>query len=804
MSSFSRVSREELLRQAMAVFVAWREAGDNEPPGDVLARHAELREFLEPLLSPQLDSGPASSSSPVLATLLGDFRLEREIGRGGMGVVHEAVQISLGRRVALKVLPPLQSTTALARFVAEAELAGRLDHPGIVRVVARGDADGVHWLAMELVEGSSFERLLEQVRMVGLDHLTGDGLKGVLVAVLGPACAVDPSCGWISLVVALTAQVADALHHGHGAGVVHRDVKPGNILIRRSGEAVLTDFGLARDLTTPSLTRTGAAVGTPFYMSPEQVNGDRALVDHRADVFSLGATLYEALTLLRPFCGDSSAAVMQRILTRDPPEPDRVNPRVARDLAAIVMRALEKEPGRRYESAAAFAADLRAYQQSRPIAARRSTALQRGLRWARRERPKAALILGLILAVPIITGLLGYLLAAAPAIREGSAKLKHDRIEQLLAQGMTCAIEGVGDGGPSLHEALALDPDSGIGLIGLAFCFRDQGREAELAALLDASAAKASLAGVVHRLRARPPAVGGAVELEPPRGMDELLVDAVTTGRLAERQRPELFAPAMAMFKRLIERSPGARLVYHSQWAHLAGHLRDRDEIERATQALATLWPDSGFARFWIGFAWLHSDPARAALALRHARLLLPNDRRLLMDLALAETEAGDPAAAIPVYRDVLERRPEDRGAWFSLGLTALAAGQPAEAAAAFRRLLEIEPRHHLAHYNLGVAVSQLGDRAEALRQYRVAVELAPEHPESRVNLGLALHEIGEIDAALVQLREAVRVAPAFEPAHTNLLATLLELGRRKDAELERQRWAARPGPAEVRSTTPR
>lgn len=783
MSSDTRMRREQLLQRALAVFVQWRDAPVPADPAALIALHPELREYLEQLLVAPVVAEPVASAGSIT---LGEFRLLREIGRGGMGVVHEAVQESLGRRVALKLLPPLSalSPTALARFQAEAELIARLDHPGIVRILARGATDGTHWLAMELVTGDSLDRLIERERSARQAPTTATGSGG--------------DGGWVRFVVEITVQVADALDHGHRVGVVHRDVKPANILIRRDGTAVLTDFGLARDLAAPALTRTGAVAGTPFYMSPEQARDGR-MVTGRSDVFSLGATLYEALTLTLPFPGEASDQVIRRILTSEPPAPDRVDTRLDGDLAAVVLRALDKDLGRRYPTAAAFADDLRAYLAGRPITARRATTRERVRRWARREPVKAALVAVLALAVPMVTGLLGYLLAAAPVIREGSTKLRSDRFEELLAVGLPLVVEHEDallprvrrEGGrweALFREALALQPDSAEAITGMTLGLWNADRLAEAVALLDAQADRSpSMTRVVRRLRWH--LTGAAGSQPPPADVAELFVEAVITMRLAERGRPELFADALNLFHRLVERSPRARLAYHAQWAHVAGHVGDRTEIARAAQALEELWPTSANAWFWIGFAWLHLDARQAAAALRRARALGADDRRLFMDLAKAEAHSGDNVAAAAAYRDLLARDPEYGDAWFGLGLVLDA---PADEAFAFRRLLELEPRHQLGHYNLGVALNELGDRDAALAEFRIAVELDPNHAESHVNLGSELFLRGERTAAVEHFAAAVRLARDLEIAHDRLVRALVAVGREADAAAERERWARR------------
>ncbi len=310
--------------------------------------------------------------------VLGDFRLLREVGRGGMGVVYEAEQISLSRRVAVKVLSPSLTAAprAVERFRREAGVISRLRHPGIVQVFQVGQATGEQFFAMEFVAGTPLDEVIERARR-------GKG-------------SIDPT--WACRVIS---QVADALEHAHRAGVIHRDVKPSNIIVLENGTAKLTDFGLARQTGLPTLTLPGEFAGTAHYIAPEQAETASLSSDPRTDVYSLGVTLYELLTLRRPFEGETAAAVLRQVVLREPIPPRRINRLIPKDLETICLMAMEKQPGRRYERAADLAEDLRSFLELRPVRARPVGAVTRALRWARR-RP--ALALSVVLTLLICLG----------------------------------------------------------------------------------------------------------------------------------------------------------------------------------------------------------------------------------------------------------------------------------------------------------------------------------------------------------------------------------------------------------------
>jgi len=313
------------------------------------------------------EAAPGTGGGESLETprTIGDFTILRVLGTGGMATVYEAEQISLRRRVALKVLPSYLalSDRAVRGFQREAEAGARQSHPGIVSIYAVGQHEGVHYIAEELVEGGrTLARLLDRMRETD-----------------------DPPIGHFRRMARLVAEVADALGHAHGLRVIHRDVKPSNILLTRTGRPKITDFGLARVEDALSLSRTGEFAGTPYYMSPEQAMSRRIGIDHRTDIYSLGVTLYECLTLRRPFDGRSSHEIIRKIVLDEPVDPRKRNPRIPRDLALVCLKAMEKDPARRYPDMAAFAGDLRRYLQGEVIEAKPASAATRLLRRVRRN-----------------------------------------------------------------------------------------------------------------------------------------------------------------------------------------------------------------------------------------------------------------------------------------------------------------------------------------------------------------------------------------------------------------------------------
>jgi len=423
----------------LAEYLDARRNGTAPSREELLARHpeyaAELASFLDGqaaldrVAPPPRSPGETETFNHAERTVavpgesvryFGDYELLSEIARGGMGVVFRARQVSLNRVVALKMILSghLATATDLTRFRAEAEAAANLDHPNIVPIYEIGEHQGQHYFSMKLVDGGSLAQ-----RLVG-----------------SPRPAIR------DLIVALTV-VARAVHYAHQRGIMHRDLKPANILIDSLGQPHITDFGLAKHVTGDShITVSGSIVGTPSYMPPEQAMGSKGLTV-AADVYSLGAILYELLVARPPFKGEGILETLRLVREQEPARPRSINPAVDRDLETIALKCLEKDPARRYESAAALADDLARWLEGVPIAARPSTSAERAWKWARR-RPAIAGLLAAVAASLVVGSVVstGFALDAGEQARlareaESEARSKaeaeaaaHARTEEARAQ----------------------------------------------------------------------------------------------------------------------------------------------------------------------------------------------------------------------------------------------------------------------------------------------------------------------------------------------------------------------------------
>jgi WD40 repeat protein/tetratricopeptide (TPR) repeat protein len=388
-------SHDERVNEVIAAYLRAVQAGQRPARERLLAEHpdlaadlasffadqdavlpvaAPLRGLITPAEAERPTPTPAETGAyPAPGTVrhFGDYELEAEIARGGMGVVYKARQVSLDRPVALKMILAghLASADDVRRFQTEAGAAANLDHPCIVPIHEVGEHDGQHYFSMKLIEGRSLSENL--------------------------AYYADKPRAAAQLLV----QVARAVQHAHQRGILHRDIKPGNILVDAQGEPHVTDFGLARRIEGEgNLTLSGAIVGTPEYMAPEQARAQKGL-STAADVYSLGAVLYALLTGRAPFPGANVLETLRRVVEEDPAPPRSINPRVPRDLEVICLKCLRKDPAARYDSAEELAAELERWLNGEPIKARPIGLHERTVKWVRRRPAVAALVVLLLLAV---------------------------------------------------------------------------------------------------------------------------------------------------------------------------------------------------------------------------------------------------------------------------------------------------------------------------------------------------------------------------------------------------------------------
>ncbi len=498
-AAIDKPSLESLVAETADEFMARLERGEEPQIEEYVARYPQhavvIRQVLSSLrlirlsaTSPQAAREPSDSGEEPVACL-GDFRILREVGRGGMGVVYEARQISLGRRVALKVLPfaAALDSKQLQRFKNEAQAAGQLHHQNIVPVYAVGSERGVHYYAMQFVEGQTLAAMIHELRrMAGLEDRQdagsdgpgdpvapglvnelasgrwappaparhGDQSEAGDLAVTSPyaprtspqgdrppasppgqsdtppvaGLSTDSSAkspAFFRTVANLGVQTAEALEHAHQMGVIHRDIKPANILVDQRGNPWITDFGLAQIHSDTRLTMTGDLLGTLRYMSPEQAYGKRIPVDHRTDIYSLGVTLYELLTLHPAYDGRDRKELLRQVAFEEPKAPRRRDRAIPSELETIVLKSIAKNPAERYATAQELADDLRRFLEDRPIKAKRPTLFQRVRKFARRHKP--VVMAAAIAAVAVLFVTVGALAVSNLQINDAYRKLEGEK-----------------------------------------------------------------------------------------------------------------------------------------------------------------------------------------------------------------------------------------------------------------------------------------------------------------------------------------------------------------------------------------
>lgn len=457
--------QQERLADLLDEFLLAQERGDRLDVTRVLDDHADLapifRVYLQSLgmlqkvaqwdeenksLAPTLGSSVFTGNDT--RRRIGEYELIREVGRGGMGVVYEARQLSLGRTVALKVLPFVASLDAkhLARFHRESMSAAQLHHPHIVPVYAVGCESETHYYSMQLIDGLSLDTAIRhrtnserELATRSTEPFSRTATPGELDSVateaqiqpLWPDIESIESSEYVRRVAELGVQAAEALHHAHELGVIHRDIKPSNLLVDPSGKLWVTDFGLAHIQSEASVTATGDVVGTWRYMSPEQAAGGK-IPDPRVDVYSLGVTLYELLTLQRAFHGLERQQLLLQIERQEPTAIGKLNPAVPNDLQRILQKAMAKDRDLRYASAQELADDLRRFLAHEPILAQAPNWLDRSVKWVSRHRQAAAGTVAALALALVITSISAFVIARKNQVIQWQYREAREMVDQGL------------------------------------------------------------------------------------------------------------------------------------------------------------------------------------------------------------------------------------------------------------------------------------------------------------------------------------------------------------------------------------
>jgi len=800
---------------------------------DYVERYPEFAERLQTLLpslellhslgsSTGADSAPGRDAEPHPGTL-GDFRILREIGRGGMGVVYEAEQVSLNRRVALKVLPlaGAMDSRQLQRFKIEAQAAAQLHHTNIVPVHYVGCERGVHFYAMQFIEGESLAAVIAALKNTH-HKVTKDTEETQAYAPpsLCPPCLCGESSGSPpSTAVALTTdysskpheyyrrvaelgiQAAEALDFAHEHGVIHRDVKPANLLVeagtplapvgeRGGGEGVrlwVTDFGLAQVQGDARMTMTGDLVGTLRYMSPEQALAKRVVVDHRTDVYSLGATLYELLTLEPAFAGTDRQELLRQIAFEEPRPPRRVKRTIPAELETIVLKALEKNPADRYATAKEMAEDLRRFVMDEPIRAKRPGMVQRLRKWGRRHRAGVTAAALCLFVVAMLAGINGVWWLQKRASAHVEARAAIDEATRLLGQERW--IEGLSAArrAQAILAGVWADPSLRQQADVLA-------KDLEMAHHLEeAQLLEAALKSGDYDTGATTAAYAESFEWY---GLDPAKLDPQEIGEFVRSRSIDAQLIAALDHWAAITRNPslGRKLQEAALRAdprplrfHLSNFAKERDP--KVLEALiASLRIDEirpATAHLIAGIARHTPAAEQAATLLRQVQQRHPNDFWVNHELGRCLHDLHPPRLneAICYYTASVALRPLSPGARLQFGACLFDSGRFGDAIFQYLRAIELQPDYAEAHNNLGQALWGQGNRAEAVAAWRKAIELKPNLPHPLVNLSRALLKQRELEEAQAVLRRLIVLMPDSAEPQNNLGNALNAQGNLLEAE---------------------
>jgi tetratricopeptide (TPR) repeat protein/serine/threonine protein kinase len=828
------LSLESLVAQLADDFREQRERGEHPAVEQYVQRFPQFEPVIRNLLASleliRLSSQgspaavPLSAADAPLAGCLGDYRLLAEVGRGGMGVVYEAEQLSLSRRVALKVLPFASTLDPkqLQRFKNEAQAAAHLHHQSIVPVYATGCERGVHFYAMQFIEGQTLAQVIADLRQAAEPRPSGSGGRlgdqTTAYTPLPEGGGPDPtaaraalstersvrSAAHCQLVARLGVQAAEALEHAHQLGVVHRDIKPANLLVDRRSNLWITDFGLALCQHQAGLTMSGDLVGTLRYMSPEQALAQRALVDHRTDLYSLGATLYELLTLEPAFGGKDRQELLRQIAFEGPKPPRRLNRAVPAELETIVGKAMEKDPADRYATAQELADDLERFLKDEPIRAMRPTLVQRSRKWVRRHKAAVwAAVVCLSITLIVLGVSIGWAMRDRAARRAKAAydvELALDRAELFQGQGKRAEALAALDRVELLAGEAGPDPDRDV-------------RVATLKEWLDADARDQEFIVRWEEIRLRET---DRVNVQENRFVPEAAFPAlrealgrygIAIGDMAPAQaaacvqgRPE---PVRSNLVNALEACLGwapNEDLQTRQWVLAALEAADNDPwrlrlrkavVNNDWKALEQLAPYADMQKQPPGFLLRLANSL--PVQMRTTRLELSRriqrayPAHLWANLHLADEliQTGQIPEAIRYYTAALALRPHNPGIYLNRGIALKEAGEVDAAIADFRQSLALAPQYAAAHDILGLALYAKGRLDEGIAECREAIRLRMDYADAHCSLGFGLKDKGLVDEAIAEYREALRIKSDDPWTHSNLGAALYAKGRLDEAIAE-------------------
>jgi tetratricopeptide (TPR) repeat protein len=641
------------------------------------------------------DFGEGIPEHSLIGKRLGDFEIMSVIGTGGMGAVFLARQVTLDREVALKVISDISGARAksLERFKRETKVLAKISHPNIVPIYEVGQQGPYSYFAMEYVKGVSLDKILSNIRNAKPDEKASDVMQKCLGSPMGSETLQEKTAGadgaeidteYIVGISRIIINVASALDYAHKRGILHRDVKPSNILINTEGAAKLVDFGLAKAETQQTITITGEFFGTPSYVSPEQIHRPE-IVDCRSDVYSLAATYYECLTLHPPFGGDTINETLTQVISREAVPPKKYCPRLSTDFNTVLLHALEKLPEDRYQTAADFAGDIENLLEFKPITAKRPGITTRAYKTLRRNPLKVVATFAFILVI-----VLGYFLflsrvqqknetVARELYQIGSRKISEGEFTEALRY---------------LEKAIKVNPKL-TGAYNLAGdCFRSLGQHQKAIEIYKQ-----------------------AIEIDP--NNTEACCNLGTTYRDLGRHDE-----AIEVFKQTVRRNPNNAVAYYNlgiAYRDLGRH----DEAIEAFKQTVRVNPNNTDA--YCNLGTIYRDLGRrdeAVEAFKQMIRITPNDADAYCNLGTTYMDSGRHDKAIEAFKQTVRINPNNTDAYCNLGATYKDLGRYDEAIEAFKQMIRINPGDADAYYSIGTTYRDLGRPLDAISAYSSAADI--------------------------------------------------------------------------------
>jgi len=678
------------------------------------------------------DEDDFSKTAPqynLIGQKLGDFEILKMVGQGGMGAVFLARQVSLDREVAIKVISSVGGAQAknLDRFKRESMVLAKITHPNIVPIYEVGQEGPYSYFVMQYINGVSLDKILSSIR----NAKTGDKTSAVMSKCLktytatysdkhqdtkGTTAEIDTD--YIINISKIIISIASALDYAHKKGILHRDVKPSNILIDSDGTAKLVDFGLARAETQQSITISGEFFGTPSYVSPEQIRKPDT-VDCRSDVFSLAATYYECLTLHPPFGGDTVNETLTQVISHEAVPPKKYCPRLSTDFNTVLLHALEKSPEDRYLTAADFANDIKNLLEFKPIMAKRPSIVYRAYKTVRRNPLKIAVV-GISILVIVLT----YFLFSSHFQQKNEAIAK-----ELYRLGLSKTSQGeFTEALMYLEKAIKVNPKF-TGAYNLAGdCFRYLGQHQKAIKIYEQ-----------------------AIEVDP-NNTDAYCNLGITYRNLGRHDE------AIKVFKQTIKINPNNTNAYYNLGITYRDLGRHDEAIESFKQTVR-INPNNTDAYCNLGTIYRDLGRRNEAIeAFKQMIKITPNDADAYCNLGTTYKDLGRFEEAIEAFKQTVSINPNNTDAYCNLGTIYKDLGRHDEAIKAFQQMIRINPNDTDAYYSLGTTYKDLGRRNEAIQVFKEAIRIKPNNAIVHASLASLFAKSGDFDKAIEYQEKAIEL----------------------------------------------